>query len=538
MPGLVVETRYGRIRGTDEDGLVVFRGIPYAAAPSGDLRWRAPQPPAAWAGLRLASSFGPMCPQAATTGLEAIPGDPVEQSEDCLSLNVWTPGLDDERRPVMVFLHGGGFIGGASSVSAYHGAALARHGVVVVTLNYRLGALGWLAHPALADPGSVAAGTGNWGLRDQIAALRFVAAHATRFGGDAENVTIFGESAGAMCVAALLAAEEARPLYRRAIMQSGAAAAIGVTEAARVAEALALELGMAGLTREALSAVPVEELLAAQQRVSASQQANGLAFQPVVDGGVLSRHPAAEIAAGACGGVDVLVGTNRDEWTFFTFAAAAAHEIDEVRLGKLVRAQVRAAGPAGAVPADELIETFRTARASRGDPVDPPSLYTALGTDWVFRVPSMRLAAAQAAHNPRTFAYLFDWETAFGGGILGSCHALELPFVFGTVDNPFVALFAGSGPEAEALSLVMRSAWVAFARSGDPSPDGSLGDGHRPAWPAYSATARVTMRLGRVIEPLMAPMETERAWLDGHLGPYGERETLSLDHVRSLARGT
>ncbi|MGO8877133.1 MAG: carboxylesterase/lipase family protein, partial [Acidimicrobiales bacterium] len=463
---------------------------------------------------------------------------PLEQSEDCLSLNVWTPGLDDERRPVMVFMHGGGFIGGASSVSVYHGAALARHGVVVVTLNYRLGALGWLAHPVLADPGSGAAGIGNWGLRDQIAALRFVAAHAARFGGDADNVTIFGESAGAMCVAALLAAEEARPLYRRAIMQSGAAAAVGVAEATRVAEALGRELGMAGLTREGLSAVPLEELLAAQQSVGASQPANGLAFQPVVDGGVLCRHPAAEIADGACSGVDLLVGTNREEWTFFTFSAAAAHEIDEVRLGKLVRAQIRAAGLGEVVPAAELIETFRTARASRGEPVDPPSLYTALGTDWVFRVPSMRLAAAHAAHNARTFAYLFDWETPFGGGTLGSCHALELPFVFGTADNPFVSLFAGSGPEAEALSLAMRSAWVAFARNGDPGPEESLGEGRRPAWPAYSAAARVTMRLGRVIEPLEAPMETERAWLDGHLGPYGEQETLSLDHVRSPARGT
>jgi para-nitrobenzyl esterase len=517
----------------EEDGLVVFRGIPYAAAPVGQLRFRPPQPPEDWKGVREATSFLPICPQPPPSALESIPGDPTEQSEDCLGLNIWSPGLDDARRAVMVFVHGGGFVSGASSVAVYNGSVLARLGVVVVTLNYRLGAFGWLAHPRLASDGN-GAGFGNWGLRDQIAALGYVRDHVHLFGGDPGNVTIFGESAGAMCVAALLAAPEARPLFRRAIMQSGAATALGSAEARRIAEAFSAELGMDGFSPEDLVRRPAEEILAAQQAVSVAQQANGLAFQPVVDGGVLSRHPAAEIAAGAAAGVDLLVGTNRDEWALFTFGATAAGEIDETRLLKLVRSQIRAAGLSDTVPAEEFIEIHRAARSARGAAVDPSSLYTALATDWVFRLPATRLLAAQASRHRRTYAYLFDWETPFGGGGLGSCHALELPFVFGTVDNPFVGLFTGTGPEVEALSETMTSAWAAFARTGDPARD----QGAARSWPEYSSEHRVTMRLGRVVEPVVAPMEAERAWLDDRFGPYGDMETNSLELVHPPARGT
>jgi para-nitrobenzyl esterase len=534
MPGLVVETRYGRIRGSAEDGLSVFRGVPFAAAPVGELRFRPPAEPEPWTGVREATAFSPMSPQPPPTGLEAIPGDPTEQSEDCLYLNVWTPAPDGGGRPVMVFIHGGGFGSGSSSVSVYHGAALARHDVVVVTVNYRLGVLGWLAHPMLARAGAVGEGFGNWGLQDQIAALRFVREHAAAFGGDPENVTVFGESAGAMSVAALLGCAAARPLFNRAILQSGAAAALGVAEGSRVAQALASELGLSSVTRDGLVSQPVEALLAAQQAVASRQDANGLTFQPVVDGGALERHPAVEIALGKAAGIDLMVGTNRDEWALFSFGATAAHEIDDGRLLKLVRRHLRAAGLEDVVPAEEFIETHRAARSKRDEPADPASLYTSLGTDWVFRVPSMRLLAAQATYPARTYAYLFDWETPFGGGGLGSCHALELPFVFGTADNPFISLFAGSGPEADRLAAAMTSAWTAFARTGDPSEtDGPVG-----AWPLYRPPERLTMRLGRVIEVVSAPKEIERSWLDEHLGPYGKLEAAGLDHVREPARGT
>ncbi|MGD0081828.1 MAG: carboxylesterase family protein [Acidimicrobiales bacterium] len=533
MPELLVETRYGRLRGTLEDGLAVFRGVPYAEAPVGDRRFRAPQPPEPWVTVRDATRFGPRSPQPPASVLESIPGDPMEQSEDCLTLNIWTSAMEGEPRPVMVFVHGGGFLGGSSSVAVYHGAALARRGVVVVTLNYRLGVLGWLAHPDLHDAGAGGA-AGNWGLLDQIAALRFVRDHAAAFGGDPGNVTIFGESAGAMCVAALLAVPEARRLFRRAIMQSGSAVALGMDAASSTAEALAVELGLGGVSRQSLAGQAVESLLAAQSAVVNRNGPSGLVFQPVVDGALLRRHPAAAIAGGSAAGIDLVVGTNRDEWAFFTFSAAASHEIDDDQLRRFVAAQIRLSGLSDAVPAAELIDVYRTARSERGDPVGPRDLHTAIGTDWVFRLPSMRLLELHARRGGPAYAYLFDWETPFGGGGLGACHALELPFVFGTADNPFVALFAGTGPEAEALSEAMQAAWVSFARTGDPG--GGLGG--RGAWKAYDTPRRATMRFGRVIELVDAPMEPERAYLGGRLGIYGEREAISFDRVRDSATGT
>lgn len=513
MPAPRLETRHGIIEGTVEDGLTVFRGVPYAAPPTGARRFRPPAEHDGWTGVRDCTRFGFVSPQPPPTAMDAIPGDPFEQSEDCLFLNVWTPGLDRARRPVMVFIHGGGFITGSSSVSVYHGAALARRGVVLVTLNYRLGVLGWLADEGLAVEGE--AGFGNWGLHDQIAALRFVSEHAEALGGDPANVTVFGESAGAMSVAGLLGAPAARPLFRRAVMQSGSALALSPVIAAQVASDVAVALGLDGIRRGELERQPVEVILAAQREVGAAYGMMGLPFQPVVDGGLLPSHPASQIAAGAAAGIDILIGTNKDEWKFFTFSASAAEEIDEDRLLKLVERHLRQSGLEATIDASELIDVYRRARAARDESDEPKDLYTALGTDWVFRVPSARLAEAQAAYNPATYAYLFDWESPFAGGSLGACHALELPFVFGTTDNPFVALFTGAGAEVEALSDKMQAAWVAFATSGDPAV------GSPRAWLPYAGVGRATRRFGRVTELVNAPMEEERSWLAERLGPYG-----------------
>jgi para-nitrobenzyl esterase len=468
-----------------------------------------------------------MAPQSPPLPTESFPGDPTHYSEDCLFLNVWTAGVDDARRPVMVWIHGGGFTTGSGGVGLYRGEHLARRGVVVVTLNYRLGTLGWLAHPNLAQPRG---GLGNWGLLDQIAALTWVRDHIEAFGGDPGNVTVFGESAGAMSVAALLGAPTARSLFRRAAVQSGAAAGLGVASASGLAEDVTAELGLSEVSLEALQRIPVEEILAAQTVVGAAYEGLGLAFQPVVDGHALPRHPAVEIATGAAAGIDLLIGTNRDEWKFFTFTTASLREIDDSCLLRLVSRHIDIAGLAGSVPADELITVVREARSERGFSTHPAELYAAMCSDWIFRVPSMRLAEAHATLHPRTFAYLFDWESPFGDGALGSCHALEIPFVFGTVSNPAIAPFSGSGSEAETLSRRMQAAWVAFAATGDPST-GELG-----TWPAYEPQRRTTMRLGRLAGSVEAPMESERAWLDAALGPYGHAETAGLEHVRRLPR--
>lgn len=499
---VVVPVTGGRVRGEEVDGVWSFLGVPYAAPPIGPLRWRPPQPPAPWSGVRPATAFGPIAPQAPATAGMSVPGDPTEQSEDCLSLNVWTPALDAGRRPVMVWVHGGGFTSGTGASLLYRGAELARrHDVVVVTFNYRLGALGFLGHRGLADPGGGANAVGNWGLLDQMAVLRWVGRHVGQFGGDPGNVTLFGESAGAMSIAALLAAPAARGSFRRAVIQSGPPYTHSLDRAARAGEDLAAELGLAGVERRLLEQVPAEELVAATSVLHQRRPSPGelpLPFLPVVDGAVLPMPPLEAVVAGHAADVSVLIGTNRDELSFFALGDPEWGSMDEDRL--LWWVQQSAPG----IDHRPALDTYRRARRRRGEPDDPRSLWVAMGSDLVFRWPSLRLAAAQHHHQPETFVYLFTWETPVLGGILGSCHALEIPFVFGGVRDPVVAAFTGGGPEAEALADLMQPAWTAFARSGDPS---------HPAlhWPAWDASRRATMVFGRDGSWQEGPLDEELA---------------------------
>lgn len=515
MPDPVVVTRYGRLRGREEDGLSVFRGVRFAAAPTGELRFRPPVPPPSSAGTLDAGEFGPIAPQPGAGPGSYVPGDPVEQDEDCLTLNIWSPACDASRRPVMVFVHGGAFLTGSGSSVMYRGDQLARRDVVVVTFNYRLGVLGFLAHPLLtAGPGTPFA---NWGLMDQITALRWVRDHIAGFGGDPANVTVFGESAGAMSIADLLGTPAATGLFRRAIVESGACAALPPAPAARTAERLADVLGIGEPSREVLLRLPAQEIVAAQRQVNAGlDQGMGMPFRPVVDGALLARHPADEIADGRARGVDLLIGTNRDEFKFFAYTVADVAALDPVGVEALVRGYLAGAGLGeGAPGAGEVVEHYRSARAARHDPEGAFELLCAIAGDWIFRIPATRLAAAHASHSPATYSYLFDWESPFAGGALGACHGLELPFVFGTVRNPIVALFAGGDAPALALSEAIQSSWVAFARTGDPSTD-AVGD-----WPRYERSRRATMLLGRRFEVVDAPFEAERSFWDERLGQYG-----------------
>jgi carboxylesterase type B len=502
------------VRGVEADGVWSYRGIPYAAAPLGHLRFRPPQPAPAWSGVRDASAFGPVAPQPPSGIGSYFPGDPAEQAEDCLLCNVWTPAPGRGPLPVMVYVHGGAFSNGSGSSVMYRGERLASRGVVVVTFNYRLGALGFLAHPALADGES--GGFGNWGLCDQLAALRWVRDNIGAFGGDPSNVTVFGESAGAMSICDLLAAPAARELFRRAIVESGAALATEPLAAARIAERLAGELGLAEPSRDALAAVPAGELLAAQIVVNGEVDAGfGLPFQPVVDGGLLARHPEDAIVAGSSAGVDLLIGSNRDEFKLFSFAVLAGKELAEAEAEVLVARYLRGAGIEDQALAAAALAEYGKARAERGEPTTARALLDAIVTDWIFRVPQLRLADAHRRRTPATYAYLFDWPSPFAGGGLGACHGVELPFVFGTVHEPIVGLFSGSGEDAFRLSDEMQASWVAFAGGGDPSSDLT------GAWPRYGAPRRATMRFGPRTALVDAPYEGERRFWEQRLGRYG-----------------
>lgn len=511
--GLVV-TAAGRLRGVEREGVWQVLGVPYAASPEGRLRFRPPQPVEPWAGTREAGEYGPIAPQPAA-GAGYVPDDPARRDEDCLSLNVYTPACDAASRPVMVFLHGGAFVSGTGSSAMYRGLALVGRGVVLVTINYRLGALGFLAHPCLAEP--THEGFGNWGLADQLAALAWVRDNISGFGGDPARVTLFGESAGAMSVADLLGAPAAAGLFRRAVLQSGAALASSPAASARVAEQLGGELGIGELSRERLSAVPADEIVAAQTAVAGRiDRGIGLPFQPVVDGGLLPVHPATAIAAGAAAHVELLVGTNADEFRFFSFAIPDLSDLDDRRAEEVVGAYLSGAGvPAERLHAHDLVEAYRCARLARGEETSSRELLEAIATDWLFRLPALRLADAQRRAGGRVRAYLFTWESPFAGGALRSCHGLELPFVFGTYNHPIIGLFAGTGPEADRLAATIGDCWASFAASGDPSSRQS------GEWPAYEPGRRATMVLGTAVHLEEAPREAERAFLDERLGRYG-----------------
>ncbi len=504
----VVEVGGGRVRGVERNGVWSFSGIPYAAPPAGPLRWQPPVEAEPWAGIKECDAFGPIAPQTPPIPGMSIGGAPEEQSEDCLTLNVWTRRPGGEPRPVMVWIHGGGFNSGTGAGDLYRGGTLAREGdVVVVTINYRLGALGFLAHPALEPTPSAWAGgeqwlgSGNWGIADQIAALAWVRDNIAGFGGDPGNVTIFGESAGGMSVSTLLGVSAARGLFHRAIVQSGPPFTHTAEEAAARAELLAEKLGVP-LTRRALEQVPASELVRVAQEIGRSlvleEGGLPLVFLPTVDGGLLSRSPEVEVADGTSAHVPVLIGTNGDEAAFFGVALPAVNGLDQPGLRRWVERIVPSED------AETVIEGYRRARAARGEGTEPRDLWVAIATDSVFRGPSVLLADSHAlsrsggslgidgseAGGAGTYLYLFTWETPAFGGLLGSCHALEIPFAFGTVTNPVIQQFAGGGDDALRLSEGMRQAWVSFAWTGSPSGD-LIGE-----WPRWDPIRRPTMVFG------------------------------------------
>jgi len=494
-----IDTPSGRLTGLRMGGVESFKGIPYAKPPIGPLRWRFPEPALPWAGVRDAAVYGATCPQAPTQ-LESFMGLAVgeQQSEDCLYLNVWTPAADGGKRPVMVWIHGGAFVLGAGSHGVYDGTGLAQKGAVVVTINYRLGGFGFLALGLLSE-GKVP-GTGAEGIADQVLALDWVKRNIASFGGDRDNITVFGESAGAMSTATLLAVPAARSLFHKAIAQSGAAD-IGhePDRSARVAHAFLQEMGLQSHEAEKALDAPYSAVIAAQISLVAktnagrdSRKLGALPFQPTIDGGLIPARPITLLRDGAGVSVPFLTGTTREEWRLFTAANPAMRLMSAKNFTERVE---RLAGDR----ARTMLEAY--------DEGSPFERFNALMTDKSFFVPANRLAETQARTAP-VFTYRFDWRSNFLGGLMGACHALDIGFTFGTYNKRLAGAFFGAGIAAETLAQSMMESWVAFASTGDPSTPTT------GPWPRYDAVTRPTMILGDGAPSLVnAPNEQRlRAW--------------------------
>jgi para-nitrobenzyl esterase len=506
--GFEVDTALGRIEGVEDRGLLAFRGIPYAKPPVAERRFCAPETPESWSGVRDASAFGFSAPQNKVQ-LDALFGMGVgDQSEDCLYLNVLTPAADGGRRPVMVWIHGGAFTIGSGSQPMYDPVPLALRGdVVIVTINYRLGALGFLH---LLDVCGEDLGTSaNCGILDQAAALRWVGENIERFGGDPQQVTIFGESAGGMSVGTLMGTPAAQGLFQRAIAQSGAAHRVNDRgSASEVASLLLDTLEIEPRDAARLRDVPVKRLLEVQAKLIASYERHdaGRAFCPAVDGRSLPESAIGAIRSGLSRDVSLLAGTTRDEWKLFGLMDPKSRELDDAGLQERVERCLPGDEPARS--ARGLIEAYRKARDGRAG-TEPPDLFYAIETDRVFRMPAIRMLEAQSAHRPQTFSYLVCWEAALLNGALGACHGIDVPFVFGSIGRKGAEKFAGGGPEAERLSARMMDAWIAFARSGDPNVD------DLPHWDRYEPGRRATLIFDRECTLEDAPFDAERAAWDG-----------------------
>ena len=502
----IVNTKYGRLQGTTEDDLHVFRGVPFATPPVGELRFRAPRPPEPWNGVKEAAEFGPYAIQTYAPGGDLIAFFNMPTDENCLTLNIWTPGLDDAKRPVMFWIHGGAYAAGAGSAATYDGQQLARRGdVVVVTINYRIGALGFLYNQALIDGDDPH--TGNYGMRDQVAALKWVREQISEFGGDPDNITIFGESAGGMSVAALLASPEAEGLFRRAIPQSGAGHhALPLAIAEEIGRRFCSVLEIAPDDAESLRGIPAEDILAAQNAVlmdppnSMLVRRYGMPFSPAVEGSFLETIPIEAVRNGHGKDVDLLCGTTQDEWTLLRILMFGVTEADEA----LARMSIGVfAGDQDA--ADQLYDHYHSVRANRCAATDPLAVLDAVMTDFSFRIPADRLLAAHSGQDGdgSTYAYLFNQQSPAMDGALRACHGIDLPYVFGTTDA--MREFVGDDPQTDQLAGFVMDAWLNFARTGNPSTTAL------PGWPQYRADQRYTMVLGPDVKTIREDREEERS---------------------------
>jgi para-nitrobenzyl esterase len=487
----LVKTQYGTLQGVIEEGLLVFKGIPYTASMTGKNRWLPPLPAQQWKGVRQAREFGHIAPQMIVPPNVHFT-EQESQNEDCLFLNIYTPGLDDKKRAVMVYIHGGGYHMGSGSTSRHPGHSLVVRGdIVFASINYRLGPLGFL-HLNTITRGAIPS-CGNEGLLDQILALKWIKENVAAFGGDPDNLTVFGESAGAMSIGCLLAMPASRGIFQKAILQSGTSTVRTLNEGVANAEKYLNNLGISEVTQ--LHNLPSQNFIDAYSKMVGNafwSMSKGTLLEPVIDGEVLPKFPLDAFERGSAKEIKVMAGSTLDEVNLFAERDASIPDMNENDLIRRV---------SKFLPADfaaELISTYRSALPERGSvDIKPGQIFLAVFTDLQFRIPALRLIESQTKLKQNAYNYIFDWQSPQAR--LKACHSLELGFLFGKRFEEF----HGSGPAAHKLEEQMQAAWIAFAKTGNPSCE-SLGD-----WPAYGQH-RNTMLLGARSHVEAAPYDAER----------------------------
>ena len=484
--GPVANTTSGKVRGVvQENKVTAFRGIPYGAPTGGANRFMPPVKPEAWSGIKETVEWGPEAPQGPHTEIPEVAATIPKQtiSEDCLHLNVWTNGLDTHKRPVMVWLHGGGFTSGNGSYTMYDGANMARkHDVVTVTINHRLNSFGFLY---LADIGGEKfKNASNCGILDAVAALEWVRDNIANFGGDPKNVTIFGQSGGAGKVSTLLAMPSAKGLFHRAIVQSGAnLKGVSTEDATKTANTLMDKLAVK--TVEDLQHVPMDQL------VAATLNTRGLRLAPVLDGRTLPAGPFDPTAPALSADVPLLIGSTEFEVNFFPNT-----KLDPINPAEL-HAAVKQATRADDAEVDKLIALYRQGRPNASD-IDLSQIIASDG----FRSGVITEAERKAAQPAPVYLYYFTWKSPVHDGKLKAFHTLEIPFVLDNVDE--AKSMTGSGADRYPLQDKMSSAWAAFARTGNPNHKGL------PNWPVFKTDQRATMVFDNQCKVVNDPHGEER----------------------------